>query len=362
MMKNFFPLSLFIMLIFYHACSGEDSDGGTYATYSAPDDVPALSVDVLEVSKGALIEEIRVSGIIEGNNEVDVVSETSGIIVSIGFEAGDTVAKGEALVKVDDSIALYTRNQAALDLETARLDLEAKEKFYKSGNTSLLELTRAKSVFNGQKARYESALKAYEDTTIRTPIAGTVARREQGISAGNYLNRGQRIARIIDDSAFILRASVGERQVVLLEIGSEAVVDVPAAGENRISATVTAVAGGSDRETGSFPVLISWKNSKAGDVKSGMSAVADIKTKSGDTAVIIPLSSIVNREGGTYVFVAKDGKAEAALIRPGERFGERIVVEAGLEPGDLLVISRISSLKPGYPVRASVVGKSGGYR
>jgi RND family efflux transporter MFP subunit len=360
--RDFLLLFFTFTIIAFSACYDQESDSMTQATYTHSEEMPALAVDVLEVSKGTLIQKIRVSGIVKGKNEVDVISETTGIIALVSFDSGDSVKKGTPLLKVDDSIALFNKNQAAFDLETARLDLEAKEKFYKSGNTSLLELTKAKSSYNGQKARYESALKAYNDCTIRAQITGIVARREEGISTGNYLVRGRRIARIIDTSAFLLEVGVGERQVVLMEIDAPAMVDVPAAGEKQIPAKVVSIAGGGNEETGSYAVLISWENNMESRVKSGMSAFADIQTEKQDTDVIIPFSSIIFREKKPYVFVVKDNKAEAVMVRIGERFGERVVVSEGPGIGDLLIMTRISSLKPGYPVSPNIVGKSGEWR
>jgi membrane fusion protein (multidrug efflux system) len=357
--KDFLLLFFTFFVVFVSACYDQESDSTTQATYRYSEEIPALAVNVLEVSTGALIQKIRVSGIVKGKNEVDVISETTGIITSVSFESGDFVKKGTPLLKVDDSIALFNKNQAALDLETARLDLEAKEKFYKSGNTSLLELTKAKSIYNGQKARYEIALKAYNDCTIRAPLTGIVARREEGISAGNYLVRGRRITRIIDISSFILEVGVGERQVVLIETGASAAVDVPAAGEKQMPAKVVSIAGGGNEETGSYSVLISWENNMESSVKSGMSAFAYIQTEKQDSGIIIPFSSFIFREGQPYVFVVKDNKAEAVVVSVGERFGERIVVSEGPGIGDLLIISRISSLKPGYPVSATIIGKTG---
>ena len=134
---------------------------------------------------------------------------------------------------------------------------------------------------------------------------------------------------------------------------------IPAATDKNIEGEVTAVAGGSDEQTGSFTAIIAWKNELGDKIKSGMSAQIRINIKPDEEHIIIPLFSIINKDDGDYVFTAVENKAVLNRITSNNSFGERIEVADGLSEGDLIIITRISTINPGEPVKVRIVGKSG---
>ena len=349
--------ALFLLLL---AGCGAKDDAVTAATYNYEKETePVTFVDVLEATKSALIPVINGSGIVKGINETLILSETQGIIEEVYFTIGNTFAKGDALLKVDDTIALYNKDQVKLELETAKIESDAARKANKSGSLSLVEFKRAENRYYAQKVRYEQALKAWKDCTIRAPFSGIVAEKDSRITKGTYITPGTPVARIVDSSSFTVSISLGERLIGFVEIGGKADIKVPAAGDRLITGEVTAVAGGSDEQTGSFIAVISWKNNGGNRVKSGMSAQVHIKRDTEDSSIIVPYFSIVKKTDGDYVFIVEDNKASARKIRIGKSFGERVEVIEGISEGDLVIITRISTLITGDPVMGRVTGTSG---
>jgi membrane fusion protein (multidrug efflux system) len=354
--KPVFVFFLFLLI----SCSSGGEDSITTATYNyATESEPLTYVDVLEASKSILVPVIKASGVVRGINETFVVSETQGAIEEVLFTIGDILTQGAVLLKVDDTIPLYNKDQAQLGLETATLDLEAARKFYKSGSFSLIELKKTENVFFTRKVQYEQALKTWKDCTVKSPISGVVAEKHDAITKGAYITPGSPIARIVDSSSYTLSLSVGERQIGFIKKGQKAIVTIPAATDRQIQGNVSAVAGGSNQQTGSFSVIISWKNELGGKVKSGMSATGEINVAEDNQRIIIPIFSVINKDDGDYVYKAENGKAMLKKIIPGNWFGERIEVVDGIKEGDLIFITRLSALVPGSPVRTRNMGKSG---
>lgn len=345
------------------ACGGGgDEDGRSAATGNWNEEQaaqqPALAVEALEVTRGSLLQTIRASGSIRGSQEVGVVSEVQGQIQAARFELGQFVEAGQTLLQVESTVARLNVQEAQGALDSARLDLAATERRFEQGSASQAELTRARSAANGAEARYEAALKSLRDHTITAPISGFVASKADDLGAGNYLNRGVPVARIVDLSMLEMELAVGERELQYLDVGLPARVSIAACGNREFDARVESIAAGADPRTGSFPVLVSWEND-CDVARSGMTASATIRPADAAPALVVPSAAIREDGGGRYVFVAREGAVERRSITTGDRLGDRVTVLDGLQEGDIIVTSALSSLDDGTDVEATVRGRTG---
>ncbi|MFP4267646.1 MAG: efflux RND transporter periplasmic adaptor subunit [Spirochaetaceae bacterium] len=374
---------LLFALVLFASCSGSSDSQGKSDSQGqgggrGAQAKPALSVEAVRLTRGRLIERIESSGTVEGVREAEVVSETEGVIEEVNFELGQRVSPEETLLQVDAEIARLDMEQAQQELETARIDLQTKENLLERGGSSRAEVLRSRSAVRGADARYRQAVKAYENCSISSPISGSVASKYGGISEGNYLSRGSRIARIADLSSLRLEISLGESMIGLVDVGSDAVITVPAACEGEsFAGKVRAVAAGSDPATGSYRVVIEWKNECGDRIKSGMSAEVTVNPREIEPVLIVPSSAVVSRGGRDIVFVAEELTAEEGSetaareegpiarmreVSLGRRVGNRTELLSGAEEGEVIILTGISGLTDKDPVRVTVVGESGNRR
>lgn len=319
----------------------------------------AIAVDSLTVSSGTLVSAISASGVVSGIHEAVVVAEAQGIIKSVTFAIGDRVREGQSLVTLENSIAALNVQRAKDQLDSAALELRANEQLAASGGASQAALTRARGAVSAAEAQYQSALKAFNDTTVRSPISGLVASRDDSITLGGLLPAWSRVARIVDNSSFKITIGVGEREIGLIETGSPVAINIPAAlGAETITGVVQAAGAGSDPATGSFPVVIVFPNRWGNLVKSGMSATVEIFSRPAKPAVIVPTSALLRRSGRHAAFVTKDGTARVREVTLGRRSGVRVEVLSGLEDGEELIVSALARLQNGTPVTATNRGAS----
>ncbi len=358
---SFAALVLLSIPLVLAACGKPDGVAGATA-WDGRQAPQAVAVESLVVARGSLADEIRASGTVAGVREAFVVSETQGIVKSVSFGLGDRVAEGQELLRVDDSIAALNLDRAKEQYEAARLELEATEKLAASGRASPADLTRARGNSSGAKAQYETSLKAFNDARLRAPISGVVASKEEVATVGATLAPNLRVARIIDTSSFRITVGVGEREVGLIEPGAAVKVYVPAAlGEAFVEGSVAAVAAGADPATGSFPVVVSFRNGFSGRVKSGMAASVSIAARKAEPAVVIPSAALVRRGSEYAVFVDAGGTAEIRPVTLGRRSGVKVEVLSGLAEGEKLIISALTQLRPGVPVTAAERGDTAGW-
>jgi membrane fusion protein (multidrug efflux system) len=338
----------------------KQADAVSSATWTA--EKPVLAVEALTVSRGILREYIEAAGVVRGINEAYLIAETQGIIQSVAFALGDRVEAGRLLLRVDAALLRLQLEQAEQQAETVRIDLEAQEALYKSGSTSLLNLTRARGAAGAAAAALERARKAYADAFLRAPIGGQVADKNEAAAVGNLLTPGMRVARIVDISSLALEVGVGERDVSLIAPGVPAYVRVPAACDEELTGSVTAVSAGSDPLTGSYAVEVGWPNCPGERIRSGMSAGVRIRTREDTPTVLVPTSSVLRQPGREAVMVAREGKAVLVAVETGAAVGNRTEILSGLEEGETLIITGLSTLAEGEAVAPTVVGESGSWR
>ncbi len=367
---KFFPQIVLIITapVLLLACGSGDSDGWSGATgdwaqeRAAEQRETRVAVEALEVTRGTVIRSIEASGTVRGETEVTVISEAQGRIEDAPFELGRYVEAGDVLLRVDDTIARLSVEEARGVYENARLDVDATQRRFDSGSASQAELTRARSSANGARARLEAANKTLRDQTVRAPVSGYVAFRAQGIGPGNFLEGGTPVARIVNLDHLRVEVSVGEREIRYVDTGSSVDVIVSACGPDPYRATVHAISAGADERTGSYPVIVRWENS-CERIRSGMSARVRIAPPEDAAGLIAPGAAIRRDDDGSYVFVVtgdpRRGNVEKRSVVPGERLGDRVLILQGIAEGDLVLTSGLSTLSPGQPVEATVLGQTG---
>ena len=346
-----------IVLLTAVSCS-RDGDSGSWAspTYEEAGTV-SIAVEAMTVTTGLLVPEIRSSGVAEGIREAWVVSETEGLVTDVSYSLGDRVEPGDILMSVDADLALRNRDLAEQQYRTALLEFQAAEKSNSSGSISALQFSQVTDRFYAAEASRAAAVDAFENTSLKAPFSGVVALRDSSIGIGTLLNRGVRVARIVDDSAFRTELSVGEGQVLLVREGAPAFIT----GSDGVvrNGTVSAVSAGSNPGTGSYTVVVEWIPQNGDPLRSGMAVDVALTVQGETEQIIIPVSAIRLRGGEQFVFVASGETAEVRKVRTGSRLGERVEVLEGLEPDEVLVTSGLASLTPDAPVTVTLIGSSG---
>ena len=337
--------------------STDSSQGGTVPQSTDRAEVArALAVEAVELSRGPFIDPVRTSGTIAGTREAVIVSETQGIMEEVSFSLGDTLEAGEVLVSLDSSIQRLSREQAAAQLRSAQLELDTTRRLVEQGSASEVQLSRAEAAARGAEAAYEQAKKAFDDRTIEAPFSGRVASKGQGIDPGNFLAAGTQIARIIDTSRMQVTVTVGQRQVLYLREGAPARIQVAGCPDSIYDGVVSAIAAGSDPNTGGFSTVVQWKGECGPEVRAGMTADVTIQPRGLQDVLLVPAGAIVDTPEGPYVYRVEDGIARRRAVEIAERLGDRANVVSGVEEGDIIVTSALSKLEDGSPVQAEVIG------
>ena len=327
-------------------------------------------VAVEKAGRRTIIETVNASGKVYPEVEVKVSPDISGQITELNVEEGDTVKKGQVLARIYADIYALQRdeaasrvNQSVATVENSRANLEslkasldlAKQNYDRSKSLydqkviSKSELDQVETTLRTAQANYNAALqnikglqanvqssqtglsKASKDlsrTTIVAPMDGVISslKVKKGESvAGSSFNVGTEMMTVSDMSGIEVRVDVGENDIVKINIGDTADVEVDAYNNRKFRGVVTKIASStksssaltSGNDVTNYEVRIkldpaTYKDltSKTFPFRPGMNASADIRTKRVENVLAVPITAVNARVKGSDMSMADKKKEE----------------------------------------------------
>lgn len=281
------------------------------------------------------------AGLVEPIRVVEVKSKASGEVTEIHVETGDEIPAGTLLAGIDPRDVQSALEQAAADLESARVrlitadaQLGRMESLRESGVVTQQEYEAAVEAAAAARAavvRAETTLRVSRerrnDVTIRAPINGTVIERtvEPGqiiASATSNVSGGTTLFRMADLSEMQVRAQVDETDIGRIQPGLAVDVTVEAYPGRTFRGSVLKIEPQAvvEQNVTMFPVLVRIANPD-GLLKPGMNAEVAIQIASRADVVTVPNSAIVNTrdvsDAAMAVGVSEESVREA--MRPAPR-------------------------------------------
>ncbi|MCP4663602.1 MAG: efflux RND transporter periplasmic adaptor subunit [bacterium] len=306
----------------------------------------AVPVEVMTVARRPISEHLETNGVLEAENEVDVVARISGPIVELLVEEGMEVKAGQILARIDDEelraqveIAAVNRDEAKLAFERARLSF---------GNELI-----SQEAYDQTKSRLESMraqLKSYDIqlgyTQISAPFDGLIV--ERYVKLAQHLSNGTRLFRISDFKPLLCPIRVPEKDLSRLRIGQPGHIEVEAFAETRFDARVLRISPVVDSATGTVKVTL--EVDAQGKLRPGMFASVFLETDRHDDALVIPRTALVLDSLGDTVYVDDGGTAARREVRLGFREADLLEVLEGIADGEQIVVLGQDSLSDGTPI------------
>jgi HlyD family secretion protein len=282
------------------------------------------------------------------------------------------VRSAEANSKLVHENLVRTEKEFERSKELVGRNLESQSVFEDKQAAYQVEVARYDSAKN-QVSQARAALKQARDdlskTTIYAPMSGTISdlNKEQGEIAIGSQFQPDVILVIADLSVMEAQINVDENDIVSIALGQEAEIEVDALPDQVLKGTVSEIAssansagvGSTDQKT-EFEVKIIVTDAPQ-TLRPGMTATADLFTKTNDNALSVPIQSVAvrtvdqlttkgqSREDAEKVFtVDKDGfveivfcieggKAVAKQVKTGIQSDDLIEVTEGLAEGEEVV-------------------------
>jgi multidrug efflux system membrane fusion protein len=308
------------------------------------------------------------AGEVKAREEPPLSFRIGGKLAQRLVEVGDRVVAGQALARLDAS-------DVALQLEAARAQLASAES---DQALARAELERHKNLFDRQlvsRSLYETRQAQYDAAAarvrqaraqasvsgnqagyavLRAPRAGVISQRLADV--GQVLAAGQPVYVLSTSGAREVEISVPEQQVARFTPGLPLAVELWAAPGKRLPGSLREISPSADPQTRTYAARVSFDGSSV-KAEVGQSARVFAQVPGGAT-IAVPLSAIVEHDGGHAVWVvvpAKEKGAPAITKRTTVRIGpygeDSVPVLAGLDADDWVVAAGAHLLQEGQPVK-----------
>lgn len=362
-------------------CGGKDREPAT-------ERLRLSGIDVAIAESSSRERTAEVTGTVRSAKIAVLAARVMGRITSIPVDEGTRVEAGATLATIDDAAirAQWVAAESAVaEAEAGREEVERAIAQAQAGNT-LAEKTfeRYRSLFAEKivtaqefdeiqakrtvaeqeyrrsldrkaqvaarlaqaKAQADAAKTMLSYTRITAPFAGVVT--EKRADAGSMASPGMPILVLEDPSRYRVEASVPESFLGRLRTGSRVTVVLDADPVRRIAGTVSETIPRVDPMSRTFVAKVDLPGGRG--LRTGMSGKVRFATGR-ETVVTVPRGAITRAAGYEGLFlVGKDNVARLALVTPGERFGDRVEILSGIDPGTRVVVSPPEALADGVRV------------
>ncbi|WP_186016061.1 efflux RND transporter periplasmic adaptor subunit [Burkholderia gladioli] len=336
----------------------------------------AIDVDAAVVISRGITDWQSYTGRLEAVDQVEVRPLVSGNIVAVHFRDGALVRKGDPLFTIDPR-----PYQAAVDRAAAQLAAALARAAYTSADATRAERligdnaiarrdydekqNAAREAAAGVKAAQAALEAARVDlgyTRIVAPVAGRVSRAE--LTPGNTVSAGANaplLTTLVSVSPIYASFEVDE-QTYLQYLGHDRDARVPVAlglaDENGYSrdGVIASVDNRLDTGSGTVRVRASFANAD-GALVPGLYARVKVGGGRAHDAILVDDAAIGTDQSRKYVLVVDaSSRIRYRTVRPGGLHDGLREIEAGLAPGERIVVNGTLRVRPNDLVHARMVG------
>lgn len=250
------------------------------------------------------------------------------------------------------------------ELETAELELIAKETEYKNAGARLKieesgptgpELASLKAQVEQARIQMELAQRDLDRNTLTAEMDGVVIAVE--VADGDHINPGTRLITIGNTDKVEVTAGVSEADSGRLKTGQQVKVTAAALPDREYAGVLRSVSPGALVETenqGSqieVPVIVSITGDCDG-LRTGYTVDLTITTVDLEKALVVPYEAVVEKDGKRKVYVVENDTAREKIVETGLDIELYTEIKSGLQEGDTVVVSPGELLMDGAKVSA----------
>ena len=283
--------------------------------------------------------------LVEAVQQTTIGAQVSGRVVEVKADAGQSVVKGEVLMRIDAREAEELVRAAEAQYTNARLNYERNKSLRDQKFVSQAAVDKAKTDLDAAAANRAAAGAGQSHATIVAPLTGIVARRHAEL--GDMATPGKPLFTIYEPGGLRVTASIPQYRLNDLRKVTTARVEFPELGK-WVDASAVKLLPTADTATHVSQVRVSLP--PVPEATPGMFARVHFVVGQAEK-LTVPASAVVRRGEVAAVYVqGADQRLSLRQLRLGDAVGVgEIEVLAGLAPGDKVIAD---------PVKAAIQLKS----
>jgi membrane fusion protein (multidrug efflux system) len=312
-----------------------------------------VAVNVMIVKDTVLDNYIDITGTIDANERVNLISETAGNITGIYFTEGARVKKGQLLVKVNNLDQIAAQKQLQFQVALAKQNEGRSKLLLQKEAISQQEYDTSLSGLNTLLAQADVLKAQFAKTEIRAPFSGTIGLRN--VSPGGYLSPNTSIATLVNIDPAKVTFSVPEKYLSMISKGTKISFTITSSLE-KFNAVVYAIEPSIDVSSRTITIRAKADNAK-GLLTAGSFAKINLQLDQIPKTIMVPTECVIPDLKSSKVYVYHNGEALAKDVKTDLRTATQVQIIEGLKVGDSLVVSSIIQMRPKVPLKITKVIK-----
>jgi membrane fusion protein, multidrug efflux system len=311
------------------------------------------------------------SGQVRARYESKLGFQTSGRVVARLVDVGSAVKRGQVLMRLDPAQEALQVVSAVADVDAARsrvaelrVELQRTEQLLARQFASQTELDKQRQALTEAESQLTSAQARQQIKVNQRGYTEVVADRDGVVTAlgaevGQVVSPGQAVVTVAAQGEREVVVSVPESRVFELQQARALQVSVWAQPHKRYEGTLRELAPDTDSVTRTYSARIAVKDADAA-LMLGMTASVFAPDVGGSTAIRLPLTAVLNKDGRSLVWVV-DSASSRVSPQPVELSGaqnDSVIVASGLAGGETVVTAGVHMLHDGQKV--AVLGTPAG--
>jgi len=319
-------------------------------------------VDISAVQPRVLTRLLPLSGSLSPVVQATVKSKVAGEVEQLTVREGQDVRAGDVIARLDtrNLQAQFDREAAAVEKARADLDLATlnreknrtllSQKYISQNTFEQTESAYAGSAANLRLAEAQARLAKInlDDSVVRAPFAGTVAKRL--VQPGEKISPDGSVVALVDLRELLLEAAIPAAEIPSVKIGQTARFTVSGFGSRKFEGKVQRINPMTSEGSRAITIYIAVPNLDRA-LKGGMFAQGELVLDKNDPVLSIPTGAVKYEAGVPMVYTLADGKIVRQQVTVGEQIegSEFIEVRSGLKEGERAIIPEIGERNPGDP-------------
>jgi RND family efflux transporter MFP subunit len=328
---------------------------------AAPVAQPVKIVTVGGAGGGVALE---FPGVVSPAQNAEPAFEVPGKIVEFPVDEGQAIDEGAVIARLDPRDYQAEVDKARANLKKTEADLKRYQALFAKGVNPKTDVERAEQFYELTEANLRTAEKALEDSVLRAPFAGTVAKKL--VDDFQNVQAKQPIVILQDESTLEIDVNVPESDfarmtpgLTLEERNRRAAIQVSVSSipDRSFPARIKEFSTTADPVTRTFKATFAFDRPDDVTVRPGMTAKVTL-TPSEATAVVggvsIPARAVLTDETGEAFVWVVDPETMTVKRTPvvaGGLAGEDIGIQSGLAGGEQIAVSGVHQLRDGMKVR-----------
>ncbi len=330
---------IFLSALIWISCSGKKDENQA---------IRAVPVKVVKVSESSYMNSRNYVGTVEAVSSSSLSFEVMGNVSKVFVTEGENVQKGKLLATLDKATLQNSYNASLASLKEAQDAYNRMKSLYDNGSLPEMKWVEVQSKLQQAVSMEQISRKSLKDAGLYAPFSGVIS--SKSIEPGMNVMPGIEVMQLADISTVNIKIAVPEKEISRVNKGQQAEVRVGALGDKLFTGVVSEKGIAANPLAHTYEVKIKLNNTSH-ELMPGMVCKVGVHSRETEAGIVLPTHTVqLQPDGKKFVWVVKDNAASQRIVNTGDLTAEGVIITAGLQPGDEVIVSGNQKVSEGTKI------------